>query len=211
MGSPKEALIKPGGFIKSYDSASLSAMSDTTSLVLNDIKSVLAKIDRGEGMLGLMVNQPLEMEETLHHLAVSSRQLSSLLERANRGEGALGALLCDTINFKQTLKDFAEVTQNLRNEETVIGKIINDTTYGETVMNDLKTTLHSLANITAKIDTGKGTAGQFVNDDELYTGLEDVVLGMQHSKLTKWMIQNRRKAGEKHRKKQEAETEENRD
>jgi len=211
MGSSGEAVIQPGGYIQADHAGGFSAMADTTSLVLNDIRSVLSKIDRGEGMLGLMLNNPMEMQQTLHHLAVSSQQLSSILERANHGEGALGVLLCDTMNFRQTLQDFAEVTNNLRNEETVVGKLINDTTYGKTVMTDLKSTLHSIANITAKIDTGKGSAGLLVNEDALYTGLEDVVLGMQRSKLTKWMIQNRRKAGEKHRKKQEEKAGENLD
>ena len=67
--------------------------------------------------------------------------------------------------------------------------------------NDLASTLSHLASITAKIDSGQGAVGQLINDPSIYHGLQDVVLGMEQSSMTRWLIQNRRKAGEKTREK----------
>ena len=202
MGSADEPEILPGDFIETDGGGGFSAIADSTILILDDLRSVLSKIDHGDGMLGMILNEPMEMRQTFHYLSVSSQKLTSLLNRVEQGQGALGALLCDTTNFRKSLVDFQQITENLSNNSTVLGKLINDEKYGEAVMEDFKSTLQAIASITTKIDTGKGTAGQFVNDDALYLGLEDVVLGTKKSKVTKWLIQNRRKAGEKERMKQ---------
>jgi len=207
MGSPEKNEIVPGEFIQAEEGGGYTAFVDSTSLVLDELKSVLAKINRGEGMLGMILNEPLEMRQTFHHLSLSAVRISRLLERVEHGEGALGALMTDTLNIRQTLADLRDITENLKNEKSVLGKLINDETYGQEVMTDLKAAVHAIASITAKIDSGQGTAGRFVNEDELYQGLEDVVLGTRKSRLARWVIQGRRKTGEKERQKLEEQAE----
>jgi len=211
MGSLEEPVIPEGGTIEAQEGMDYSAIVDSTSLMVGDIRRVVSKMDRGEGMLSMLLNEPLEMRETLHHLSISSRRLARLLDRVDRGEGPLGVLLSDSVDFRKTLEDFegttkdlGEVTKNLKGKQSVMGKLINDPEYGDSLMRDLRSAIQSLASITAKIDTGKGTLGSLINDKEVYYGLQDVVLGVQKSSVAKWLIQNRRKAGEKERMKREA-------
>lgn len=212
MGSFDEPVIPEGGFIESEEGTSYGAFVDSANLMVDDIRGILSKFDQGEGMVGMLLNEPLELRQTLHHLSVSSRQLAGLMEGLDQGKGPLGVLLSDSVEFyqalediKKTTADLGEVSNNLKGKESVVGKLINDKEYGNALMKDLQSAVHSLANITAKVDTGRGTLGSLVNDNEIFIGLQDVVLGVKSNKVARWLIQNRRKAGEKERLKQSQE------
>ena len=213
MGSPEEPVLTEGAFIEAEDMTNYAAIVDSTTLMVEDIRRILSKLNRGEGMVGMLLNEPLEARQTLHHLAVSSMTLARILDRVEQGRGPLGVLLSDSVEFHQTIQnfktaddDFGTITENLKGKESAVGRLINDPEYGQALMDDLRSAVHSLANVAAKIDTGKGTLGSLINDKELYYGLQDVVLGVQRSSVAKWLIQNRRKAGEKERMKRKAQT-----
>jgi phospholipid/cholesterol/gamma-HCH transport system substrate-binding protein len=210
MGSALLPAIPEGGFIESDKQTPLESIVDSTGLIAGDIRRMFSKINRGEGTIGMLFNESLEMRQTLSHLALSSARLAAILDRLDRGQGTLGALLSDSVEFRRSIVDVKTSLSNLEkwtgrldDNRSVIGKLVNDTTWGESVMKDISSAARSLSSITAKIDTGRGTLGRLINDQELYTGLEDVVLGMRKSSVSKWLIQNRRKAGEKERNKQE--------
>ncbi|NQT24241.1 MCE family protein [candidate division KSB1 bacterium] len=214
MGSPDQPVIPEDGFIQTDEKGAFSAMVDTTNQVLEDLRSVIAKIDRGDGLLSTVLNEPLEIRKTLSHLSTTTQKLSTILSRVEKGEGPLGEMVSDTSDFQQTLKDFRAatedfktITKSLSGKESVMGRMINDSKYGKEVTDDLKTTLNALANISVKIDTGYGTAGQLINDPSVYEGLQNVILGMENSSITRWMIDGRRKSGEKKREDLEKEVE----
>lgn len=213
MGSPDEPVIAPGDVIRTTETGAFGGIVDTTGRMLEDLRSVVAKIDRGEGLLATVLNEPLEIRKTLIHLSETTGKLSSILTRIEKGEGPLGGMVSDTSAFQRTLEDFRSatkdlktVTENLSGKETVMGRMINDSEYGQDVTEDLKHTLHALANIAAKIDTGYGTAGQLINDPSVYEGLQNVILGMENSSITRWIIQGRRESGERKRRELEEES-----
>ena len=215
MGSFSEPEIPHGDYILADEKSTYSAIVDSTQLMVEDIRRVLLKLDRGEGAVGMLINEPMEMRETLHNLSVASNNLAAILTRLNHGRGPLGSMLSDSLEFNQSVEDikqvsanFKEMTEKMKNNRTVAGKIFNDEVYGDAMMQDLHSTIRSLASITAKIDSGQGTLGGLINDKELYYGLQDVVLGVQKSTIAKWLIKNRRKAGEKERRKQEEQNKE---
>jgi len=215
MGSLEEPVIPEGGIIQAEEVTSYDAIVGSTNLMVEDIRRLLSKIEQGQGTVGMLLNEPLETRETLHNLSIASQRLAQLLERADQGRGPLGTLFSDSVEIRQTLKgmqktvrDLETTAENLKGKQSVAGKLINDPEYGEALMQDLHSAIHSLASVAAKIDTGKGTLGSLINDKEMYYGLQDVVLGVQKSSLTRWLIQNRRKAGEKERLKREVLTEE---
>ncbi len=208
MGSMEEPEILEGSVIEADNMSTYTAIVDSTSLLVDDIRRILSKMDRGEGLVGLLLNEPLEMRQTLANLSASSNRLSHILERVDRGESPLGVLFSDSVEFRQTLSDFqgaivdfGQIADHLKGNESIAGKLINDEVYGEAFAKDLQSTMHSIANITAKIDTGKGTLGSLINDKGLFYGLENVVLGIESNSLAKWLINNRRNAGEKERSK----------
>ncbi|HHS14337.1 MAG TPA: MCE family protein [bacterium] len=206
MGSADEPQIRPGELIRAVDPTDYSAVVDSTNLMVDDIRQLIWKLNQGEGMFSAMLNEPLEIRETLHNLSLSSKRLSHLLGGLERGEGALGVLMKDTTHVREIMEsvrkaagDIEEASLNLKDRKSLAGRIINDEEYGEEVMNDLRDAIKSISSIAAKIDTGQGTLGRLVNDEIMFLALQDVVLGVQSSKLAKWLIQNRRKAGERER------------
>jgi phospholipid/cholesterol/gamma-HCH transport system substrate-binding protein len=216
MGSIDKPPVKDGGFIQADPTKGYDAIVGNTSLVLEDIRKVLLKIDQGNGAMGILLNEPLEIRETLHHLSLSTQKLSGMLGEIENGKGTLGALISDSVNFQQAIMDLKtasadlkEVAGQLNSKDGMLGKLINDKEYGEALTKDLQSAIHSLANIAAKIDTGKGTVGCLINDDDLFIGLQDVVLGIERSKISKWFIQNRRKSGENARIKEQKRMEKN--
>jgi phospholipid/cholesterol/gamma-HCH transport system substrate-binding protein len=216
MGSMDRPPVKEGGFIQADPTKGYDAIVGNTSLVLEDIRKVLLKIDQGNGAMGILLNEPLEIRETLHHLSLSTQKLSGMLGEIENGKGTLGALISDSVNFQQAIMDLKtasadlkEVAGQLNSKDGTLGRLINDKEYGEALTNDLRSTMHSLANITAKIDTSRGTLGCLINDDDLFIGLQDVVLGIERSKISKWFIQNRRKSGENVRIKEQKRMEKN--
>lgn len=210
MGSLEAPALKPGGFIPAEKSTDYFRVVTNADSVITDIGDIVGRIGEGEGLAGLFLNESPQVRATLENLSVSSARLAAILTRLDKGEGAAGAVLSDSLAFKKTLTEFQQavadlqsVTANLRDSSSVAGKLINDKEYGEAFMKDMRSAMSSLASITAKIDSGQGTLGSLINDRSVYYGLQDVVLGIENNKLAKWLIQNRRRAGEKEREKLE--------
>ncbi len=210
IGSADVDPIPPGGMILTDESAGFAAIVDSTHLMVDDIRQILHKIDHGEGAVSVLLNESGRVQETLLNLSTSSQRLARLMGRLEEGKGPLGVIMSDSLDFRQTLVDVQKTTadlavavKNLKGTRSVAGKLINDEAYGDSVMTDLRSAVSSLASIAAKIDTGQGTLGGLINDPELYMGIQDVVLGVQKSSVGKWLIKNRRQAGEKERLKQE--------
>jgi len=207
MGTPSQPVIEPGDYILTQTSTDYSTIVDSTNLMVGDIRTTISKINRGQGALGKLVNEPMGIKETMANLMETSRYLAIILEKIENEHTPVGSMLSDSVDFKNTIEefkasvsDFRKMTRNLSDKNTVAGKIINDQEYGTSIMKDLQSAAHSIASITAKIDSGKGTLGGLVNDPQVYLGLRDVILGVEKSSLLKWIINNRKKAGEQERK-----------
>jgi phospholipid/cholesterol/gamma-HCH transport system substrate-binding protein len=207
MGSPDQPAVPAGGFIEADESSSMSAIVDSTSSVIDGLLRVISKIDRGGGAIGTALNEPLELKRTLHNLSVASERLVVILDRMERGQSPLGALVSDsTADFRKTVRDvqaaaedLRAVAANLKGGQGALGRLINDPEYMDGTLNDLQSAARSLARVSAKLDTGAGTLGLLINDPELYDGLRDVVIGTKKSTVAKWLIRNRRNAGEDRR------------
>ena len=207
MGSSTLPVIEEGEYIPTETSANYATIVDSTHLMVGDIHGTFSKINRGQGVLGKLVNEPMGIQQTMINLRETTKYLTKILEKVESEDTPIGSFLSDSADFKHTIdefkaavSDFRAMTKNLSDEKTVAGKIINDQEYGTEIMTDLQSAARSLASITAKIDSGQGTLGGLVNDPQVYLGLRDVILGVEKSSLLRWMINNRKEAGEKERK-----------
>jgi hypothetical protein len=46
-----------------------------------------------------------------------------------------------------------------------------------------------------KINTGEGTAGKIINDPSVYESINDILIGINESKMLRWLIRNRQEKG----------------
>jgi hypothetical protein len=46
-----------------------------------------------------------------------------------------------------------------------------------------------------KINTGEGTAGKLITDPSMYESINDILIGINESKLLRWLIRSRQQVG----------------
>jgi hypothetical protein len=52
-----------------------------------------------------------------------------------------------------------------------------------------------LNEISVKISAGEGSAAKLINDPQIYDAVNDVIIGVNESRLLRWLIRNRQKKG----------------
>jgi len=103
-----------------------SSAVDTVSDAATAAKSVLAKVDKGEGTLGKLVNQDVLYAETTEAM----KHLREIVQKINRGEGTVGMLVNDDSLFKSaraTLQKVDNATETMEDQGpvSVIGLMFN--------------------------------------------------------------------------------------
>lgn len=137
---------------------------------VENLNSITAKMDRGQGSLAMLLNDK-ELYHNTNELAASLRTVSAKIER---GEGSLGKLMNDealyndakgaVANLNDGSKDIREIAAKINRGEGSVGKLVND----ETLYNELRDASKNIGEVARKINEGEGTLGKLVNEDGLY-------------------------------------------
>ena len=72
---------------------------------------------------------------------------------------------------------------------------MKDQAYGREVTAQIRQLVERLNAVAGKLDQGNGTAGKLINDPKVYDSVNDIMLGVNQSKLLRWLIRNRQKKG----------------
>lgn len=176
-------------------------ITDSLHSTLASLDSILSKIDRGEGTLGRLFNDPTLAERTESAVA----RLESLLDSFESGEGLLPDLLNDPElsdrfagavgNLETTTGELGDLVAEVRQGEGLLNKLLTDEEYAAKVSSDLEQMMENLRLISEKINSGDGTVAQLVNDPSVYQALNDIIVGVNESRLLRWLIRNRQKKG----------------
>ena len=168
---------------------------------LDSVEGIAAKIESGDGTLGRLIND----RSLAASLEESAARFDRVLERFESGEGALPALLSDPATreqVRQTLdnldtasRELAALAADLRDGEGLLPTLVNDPEYGREVAAELREMIHNLNLISEKLNEGDGTAARLINDPQVYEAINDVLVGIEESRLLRWLIRNRQKAG----------------
>jgi phospholipid/cholesterol/gamma-HCH transport system substrate-binding protein len=180
----------------------LDSMQQTTEGLRQDLKT-------GDGALPRLLRD----RELGDRLASSVQRLDSILAEVESGEGALPALLHDaelkanlqgTVdNLQRASERLDHITARLDEGEGLLPRLLNDEEFGRETATELKALLENLRGAVEKINSGEGTLGKLIEDPEIYRALQDIVVGVNDSKILRWLIRNRQRAGIKHRLKEE--------
>jgi phospholipid/cholesterol/gamma-HCH transport system substrate-binding protein len=73
--------------------------------------------------------------------------------------------------------------------------MLNDEEMASQMLGDLQQMLQNLNLVSEKLATGEGTLGRLIEDPEIYYALNDIVVGIEESKMLRWLIRNRQKSG----------------
>ena len=132
-------------------------------------------------------------------------RFDAILSKIDSGEGALPALLDDPATrerldgllqkLDQTADNLNQFTEELSSGEGLFARLIQDEEYGREVATDLKELIANLNRLSGRLESGDGTLGMLINDPSVYEGVDQVLVGINESKLLRWVIRNRQKAG----------------
>jgi phospholipid/cholesterol/gamma-HCH transport system substrate-binding protein len=192
-------------------------LTDTLLMTLNKTNAALAHIESGKGVLGKLIYDDTYGEQLTASIGSAARSLESVSSNVQRsfesGQGALPALLGDPEGKRRVnelLENMRVTTTNLSNFSTALSKgeglvprLMNDKQYGDQALAEFTLLVSQLNETVRKINSGEGTAGKLVADPSLYESVNDILIGINESRLLRWLIRNRQQEGIEQRYQQE--------
>ncbi|MCP4202929.1 MAG: MCE family protein [bacterium] len=168
---------------------------------LSNFEIISGRLARGQGTIG----QLLADDKLAARLEGSMSRLETVLDQVETGEGTLAALIGDpemkseVIETLGSLRSAAEgadrIVTEFHDNEGLLQRFLSDETFANDVTRDLKELIENLNVVSEKLEKGEGALGQIINDPHLYQAMDDIVVGINESRLLRWLIRNRQKAG----------------
>ena len=185
-GTPLQPLLPEGSLVPSVEPTDIAealsqggeAMGNVVAIT-GSLRRILEKMERGEGVLGALVNQPSDGKSFSNELSQVISRLGEILANIQQGRGFLGKLVTDP----QGEKLFAELQrttaaashlvaslqQDLGREDTALGYLLKSPEGRE----QLAKTLHSVARASEalaaaaqELASGQGTLPRLLADKE---------------------------------------------
>lgn len=184
-------------------------LTDTLLTTLNKTNAALTHIESGKGVVGKLVYDDAYGEQLTASLASAAQSLQTVTGSLQKGfetnEGLVPALVNDPAakarvyemveNLRLTSANLATFTSTLQTGQGLVPRLINDKEYGDQALNEFTSLIKQLNVTVAKINSGEGTAGKIISDPTIYESINDVLIGINESKLLRWLIRNRQQAG----------------
>jgi phospholipid/cholesterol/gamma-HCH transport system substrate-binding protein len=165
------------------------------------LERIASTIEHGEGPIPRMLNDRALADQ----LARSLDRFEGILTQAQEGQGLLPSLLNDPTardRFNETLaslnkvaQDLQKFTADLETSDALLPRLVKDEEYGREVTGQVRQLVERLNEISAKISEGEGSASKLINDPQIYDAVNDVIIGVNESRILRWLIRNRQKKG----------------
>ena len=191
------------------DSRESAELNQSLQATLGHLNSVLKKVESGQGLVGKLLIDEKYGRETGESLraAIASLQrvFGTIDEQMRDNRGVVGALLSDPEgkkkvydlldNLTRAASSVGEVTDQLARGNGALPLLIRDERFGTEFTRNLRSFSQRLDSIGRKLDEGNGTAGKLINDPAIFDAARHLVVGVDESKLLRWLVRNRQKAG----------------
>jgi phospholipid/cholesterol/gamma-HCH transport system substrate-binding protein len=113
--------------------------SEKISVTMTNLQDVTTKLNKGEGTLGRLINDPkmhdelvasvTEIKTAATHARTFIANAQAIVDQVKAGKGALGALVFDektATDLKNSVANLRSVSDKLAKGEGTLGKLIND-------------------------------------------------------------------------------------
>jgi phospholipid/cholesterol/gamma-HCH transport system substrate-binding protein len=174
---------------------------DTLYNLLDSVDRVAVALDEGKSPIARLLLD----EQMGASLERSLLRFEALLIAAEEGDGLAPALLHDgelkqsfessLANLELTSAELLELSRRFEEGNGLLKRLVEDEEYAEKVLGQLEGLVERLDGLTADIAEGEGTVGRLIQDPEVYQAINDVIVGVNESRLLRWLIRNRQKAG----------------
>ena len=187
------------------DSEAGQKTKESVAETFESLRRISSRIESGEGTIGTLVMD----RQLADRIERSVTSLENALAAVETGAGPVAALLHDAemrIQLERVLAQTGEASEgwatliaNLEEGEALLPKLLNDEEFAHELSQDLQSLLENLERASGQLANGEGSLGQLLQDPDLYDALNDIVVGIDESRLLRWLIRNRQKAGIKKR------------
>jgi phospholipid/cholesterol/gamma-HCH transport system substrate-binding protein len=168
--------LPPGSEIPVHDDPEVFAEVTAASQNINDIsvllKSILAKLESGEGLLGQMITNPDFGQEGLESLKGAMDNIEGLSADLRSGKGFVGRLLTDDEfagkidSLGETVDGLARVVARIDADKGAIGELLREDGSGKQAIQDLAAASGSLKRVASSLESSDGFIGKMINDEE---------------------------------------------
>src|SRR6185295_3563368 len=100
-----------------------------------------------------------------------------------------------TLFRSQVARDLQKMTADLDQSEALLPRLLKDEEYGRRVTEEVRQIVERLNSVADKLDRGEGSAAKLINDPQIYDAVNDVIIGINESRMLRWLIRNRQKKG----------------
>jgi phospholipid/cholesterol/gamma-HCH transport system substrate-binding protein len=206
---------KGEGFLGEITSESENGQALSRSLrqTLDSLSGLAKDVRQGKGLVGRLLNDEAAADQVLGELGSASASLNRILANvekgATTGEGLVPALLSDPEGKKKffamvdslqvTAEGLASFSKDLKSGSGLLGQLVSNGDFSKEFLDDLKKLSSHLANVAAKLDSTEGTAGRLIADPTVHAAIDDILVGINESKLLRWLIRDRQRSGIKKR------------
>lgn len=176
-------------------------LRDSVIGTAESMERIATRIETGEGPLPRLLND----RQMADRLASSLDRFESLLAQAQTGPGLLPGLLNDPTtrqSFDDTLatlnqmaRDLQGFTADLETSDALLPRLVNDEEYGREITGKVNEIVDRLNEISVKVSEGNGTAAKLINDPQVYDAVNDIIIGVNESRVLRWLLRNRQKKG----------------
>lgn len=176
-------------------------VTDRMMKTLESVQRVAERIEHGDGALPRLITDAALADK----LATSVDRLDAALARFEQGQGLVPALFNDEKtrqDFDQTLAslktsaaNLAKFSSELDDANGLLPRLLFDQPYGEQMSRQLEQTVGRFDRLATELESGDGTAARLIHDPSIYQALQDIIVGVNESRMLRWMIRNRQKAG----------------
>ncbi len=155
------------------------AIAESLGEIMVALKNILGPIERGEGLIGAMLNDPEFGKKGLEALRGTLENLDQLTGDLTAGKGALGRLLYDESladkmdRMGEAIEDLSTVARALSDGEGAIGELLDPEGAGHQAVLDLRDSAASIKRIAARLEDQEGFLGRLLNDSEYSSAMAD--------------------------------------
>jgi phospholipid/cholesterol/gamma-HCH transport system substrate-binding protein len=184
-------------------------LTDTFLTTLNKTNAALTHMESGKGLAGKLIYDDQYAEQLTASIGSAAQSLQSVTASVQRGfesnEGILPALVGDAEgkaklyeiveNLRVTSAGLSAFMESAQTGEGLLPRLLNDKAYADQALAEFALLARQLNEIVTKVNSGQGTAGKLISDPSLYESVNDILIGINESKLLRWLIRNRQQAG----------------
>ncbi|HKN60759.1 MAG TPA: MlaD family protein [Candidatus Acidoferrales bacterium] len=134
----------------------------------NQIGDIVAKVNKGEGSIGKVVNDP----SLYNHLNGSASKLEAMITSIQEGNGSAGKLIASDELYNKANSAVGKIDDALgavRDQKGTLGKLV----YDPAVADNVKGIAEKGNALLEDVRAGKGSLGKLATDDAAYNNLRD--------------------------------------